>query len=172
MSQTNPIPDSCDKRSDKPIFEAVITPHRSLGPTGFVVLMTLIGAVSFVAGVSFLLMGAWPVLGFFGLDVALIYFAFRASYKSGNAHETVYLSHDVLRVERVDSRGRRICDELNPYWAQLETETDEEFGILRLSVISRGKRIRLGDWLSPNEREEFRTAFAGALHTARSAPAA
>ena len=173
MSDTNPIPAPGDMPPAEPIFEAVITPHRSLGPTGFVVLMTLVGAISFVAGMSFLLMGAWPVVGFLGLDVLLIYLAFRSSYRSGHAQETVYLSHDVLRVERVDSRGRRSCAELNPYWARLESVKDEEFGLLRLSVVSRDKRIALGDWLSPGEREEFQTAFAGALHTARTgAPSA
>ena len=52
------------------IFSAVITPHRSLGSIGFLVLMIVFGGVSFVTGIAFLLMGAWPVFGFFGLDVA------------------------------------------------------------------------------------------------------
>ena len=43
--------------------------------------MVAIGAVSFVAGVVFLLMGAWPVFGFFGLDVLLLYWAFRLNYR-------------------------------------------------------------------------------------------
>ena len=51
------------------IFSAVITPHRSLGRTGFLLLMLCIGAVSFVCGLLFLVIGAWPVFGFFGLDV-------------------------------------------------------------------------------------------------------
>ncbi len=52
------------------IFSAVITPHRSLGRVGFLLLMAIFGAVSFVAGMAFLMDGAWPVFGFFGLDVA------------------------------------------------------------------------------------------------------
>ena len=60
------------------LFSAVLTPHRSLGRVGFLVLMALIGGISFVAGIVFLLIGAWPVFGFFGLDVLLLYWAFRA----------------------------------------------------------------------------------------------
>ena len=64
------------------IFSAVITPHRSLGRVGFLVLMALFGGVSFVAGMVFLLIGAWPVFGFLGLDVLLVYWAFRLNYRA------------------------------------------------------------------------------------------
>ena len=60
------------------LFSAVLTPHRSLSATGFLILMMLVGGVSFAAGIVFLMMGAWPVFGFFGLDVLLLYLAFRA----------------------------------------------------------------------------------------------
>ena len=71
------------------IFSAVITPHRSLGSRGFLILMLAIGAVSFVSGMVFLLLGAWPVFGFLGLDVLLVYVAFRANYRAARAYEEV-----------------------------------------------------------------------------------
>ncbi len=73
-------------------FRVVLTPYRSLGPTGFIVLMAALGAVSFVTGIAFLMMGAWPVLGFFGLDVALVYVAFKLNYRSGRLYETLELT--------------------------------------------------------------------------------
>ena len=66
-------------------FRALLTPHRSLGPTGFLVLMAALAGISFVTGLVFYLAGAWPVMGFFGLDVALVYLAFRLNYRSGAA---------------------------------------------------------------------------------------
>ena len=87
-----------DKRE---AFRAVLYPHRSLGPTGFLILMSAIGGVSFITGMAFLLKGAWPVFGFFGLDVALIYAAFKLNYRSGRLYETVELTPDVLTVTRV-----------------------------------------------------------------------
>ena len=51
--------------------------------------MGLIGLVSFAAGAMFFVVGAWPVVGFLGLDLLLIYLAFRASYRSGRAYETL-----------------------------------------------------------------------------------
>ena len=73
-------------------FDAVIYPHRSLPPQGFLLLMLVLGATSFAAGVTFVLAGAWPIFGYFGLDVLLVYLAFRASYRSARMHEWVRLT--------------------------------------------------------------------------------
>src|SRR6202167_1788489 len=78
-----------DAAADAKIFSAVITPHRSLSQTGFLIFMLCLGGLSFISGVAFVLMGAWPVCGFFGLDVLLVYVAFRANYRSGRAYEEV-----------------------------------------------------------------------------------
>ena len=64
------------------LFVARLTPHRSLSRAGFVLVMAVLGAISFAAGMVFLLIGAWPVFGFFGLDVLLVYCAFRANYRA------------------------------------------------------------------------------------------
>ncbi|MCB1448166.1 MAG: DUF2244 domain-containing protein [Rhizobiaceae bacterium] len=151
----------------KPLFEAVITPHRSLSARGFLAVMSLIAGVSFVSGLVFWMIGAWPIVGFFGLDVALIWYAFRANYRAARVRETVSLTHDTLSIERTDTRGRRRRVQMNPYWARLEAERDEEFGMLGLSVVSHGTSERVGDWLSPHEREAFGKALAKALHDAR-----
>ena len=86
-----------DPALDQPtLFSARVTPHRSLNPTGFLVLMIFIGAVSFVAGIAFLLMGAWPVIGFLGLDVLLVYWAFRVNYRAAAAYEESGLAHQLM----------------------------------------------------------------------------
>ena len=100
-------------------FHAVLRPHRSLGPRGFLILMLALGAVSFVTGVVFVVAGAWPVLGFFGLDVALVYLAFKLNYRSGRLYETVDLTPAQLTVTRVHPSGRREQFQCNPYWARV-----------------------------------------------------
>src|SRR5437773_11120776 len=95
-----------DPPLDQPtLFSARVTPHRSLNRTGFLVLMSFIGAVSFVAGVAVWLMGAWPVFGFFGLDVLVIYWAFRINFRRANATEDILVTPSELRVRRVSPRG-------------------------------------------------------------------
>src|SRR5580698_5352247 len=105
------------------LFSARLTPHRSLNRTGFVVLMTLLCVVSFAAGTAFWLMGAWPVFGFFGLDVLVIYWAFRINYRRAAATEEISVTPFELRVRRVSHRGRVVEWVLNPLWVRLEQES-------------------------------------------------
>src|SRR6478735_2866401 len=111
---------SFDNREIQPIFEAVITPHRSLGRFGFAVLMMAVGIISFIAGMLFWLMGAWPVLGFFGLDVVLLYWAFRINFRRAAAYEVVTVTPVELRVRKVSHRDRVREWALNPLWVRLE----------------------------------------------------
>ena len=71
------------------LFDATLTPNRSLSPRGFAILMVAVCGVGCVAGLAFFLAGAWPVMGFFGLDVALIYLAFRISFRRAAMHESL-----------------------------------------------------------------------------------
>src|SRR6266542_6444624 len=115
--------------SEPTLFSAVLTPHRSLGAVGFLVLMSLLSAVSFAAGMVFYLIGAWPVVGFLGLDVLLVYLAFRANYRAATAYEQVTVTPSELTVRKVSHRGQVAEWRLNPVWVRLDRQTHEEFGI-------------------------------------------
>jgi len=156
---------------DEPaLFCALITPHRSLGGAGFLVLMSAIGGVSFAAGIVFLILGAWPVVGFFGLDVVLIYWAFRINYRAARAYEEVMVTTSELRVRKVSHRGRVAEWSLNPLWVRLDRDTHEEFGIERLFLVSRGRKLPIGGFLSPGEKESFADALAAAIGEAKRGP--
>src|SRR3990170_5354938 len=99
-----PPPGACP--AEPVLFDAVLQPHRSLGPVGFALLMGAVAAVGFGTGVVFLMAGAWPVFGFCGLEVLLIYVCFRLNYRSGGLFERVRLTGAALTVERRDWRGR------------------------------------------------------------------
>jgi len=149
------------------IFSVVITPHRSLGSVGFLVLMGVFGAVSFVAGMAFLLMGAWPVFGFFGLDVALLYWAFKLNYRHADAYEEVKVTPSTLTVRKVSHRGRVREWALNPLWVRLERVVQDEFGIERLFLVSRGKELTVASFLGPDEKAEFAVALGNAISEAK-----
>ena len=152
------------------IFSAIITPHRSLGSTGFLVLMLCIGGVSFVAGVMFLLIGAWPVFGFLGLDVLLIYWAFRINYRAARAYEEVTVTTSELTVRKISHRGSVREWTLNPLWVRLERVVHEEFGIERLFLVSHGRRLSIAACLGPDEKASFAGALSTALSEAKRGP--
>src|SRR5437660_4860633 len=137
------------------LFSALLTPHRSLNRTGFLVLMAFLCAISFAAGMVFLLLGAWPVFGFFGLDVLLIYWAFRINYRRARAYEEVLVTSTELRVRKVTHRGRVSEWTLNPLWVRLDRDTHAEFGIERLFMVSRGRKLPIAGCLSPPEKESL-----------------
>jgi uncharacterized membrane protein len=152
------------------IFSAVLTPHRSLGPTGFLVLMLVLSGISFVTGIVFLIAGAWPVFGFFGLDVLLVYWAFRVNYRAAKAFEQVTVTPSELTVRKVSHHGRIREWTLNPVWVRLDRDVHEEFGIERLFLVSHGRRLAIAAFLGPKEKESFASALAAALGEARRGP--
>jgi uncharacterized membrane protein len=156
--------------SETPLFSALLTPHRSLNRTGFLVLMGFLSVVSFVAGMAFLLMGAWPVFGFFGLDVLIVWWAFRVNFRRANATEEITITATELRVRRVSHRGHVVEWVLNPLWVQLDRKTHAEFGIEKLYLVSRGRRVSIANFLGADEKASFAKALTAALHAARRGP--
>src|ERR1700746_198867 len=137
------------------LFSALLTPHRSLNRTGFTLVMAFLTAISFAAGVAFLIMGAWPVFGFFGLDVLAIYIAFKVNFRRARAREEITVTPSELRVRRISHRAQVLEWVLNPLWVQIDQISHEELGIERLYLVSRGRRVSIGRFFGPEEKGSF-----------------
>lgn len=147
---------------DPPFFERVLLPYRSLPPRGFHALMLGLGLVSLAVGIGFVSVGAWPVFGFFGLDVALLYLAFRLNYRAARQRETLRLVGDAFTVERVGIYGQRRIWRFQAFWlrVRLEEWPDESN---RLSVSSHGRHLVIADFMPPAMRRELAETIRGAL---------
>lgn len=133
------------------LFDALLTPHRSLGPRGFLGLMCAVAGVAFLAGLAFVLLGAWPVFAFMGLEVLLVYVAFRVNYRRAGAFERLELTRERLTVRRVDHWGQERTWRFQPYWLQVEiADSPEPDSPLRLH--SHGRSLTIGSFLSAEER--------------------
>ena len=152
---------------DEPFFRALLTPHRSLGRTGFTVLMCALTFGWLGTGAVFLSQGAWPVFGFFGLDVLLVYVAFRLNYRAARAREEVSVSRVALDIRKTAPSGRTEEHRFNPFWARFSVARHEEIGITRMQVEGQGQQVPIGGFLNPNDRESFAAAFSQALATAK-----
>lgn len=159
-----------DLEAEPKLFSALLTPHRSLNRTGFVVLMTAVTTISFVAGAVFWWMGAWPIFGFFGLDVLVVYWAFKVNFRTAKASEEITVTPSELRVRRISHRGHVVEWVLNPLWVQFEQHSHVEFGIERLYLVSRGRRVSVGSFLNPDEKASFSKALTAALNAAKRGP--
>ena len=150
-------------------FDATLTPHRSLGRLGFALLMGFFAGLSLAIGIGFLMIGAWPVMGFFGLDVALVWLAFRLSYRSGRLREHLRLSEGLLTVRRILPSGRVREWRFQPYWLRVEMD-DPPRHDSRLTLSSHGRRLTVGDFLTVPERHEVARALRVALDRLRCLP--
>jgi uncharacterized membrane protein len=151
---------------DASVFRAILHSHRSLPPKGFLILMLAIGSVSFVSGMVFLLMGAWPVMGFFGLDVALVYIAFKLNYRAARAYELVELTPSTLTLKQVSAAGETKSFAFNPYWVRV-LFTERPDGGNHLKLASHGRELEFARLLNDEERRDFADALRRALDTSR-----
>jgi uncharacterized membrane protein len=161
------LPDAPPARLD-----VVLYPNRSLGATSFAVLMAAIVLVSAAVGAGFMMVGAWPVTGFLGLDVLLLYLAFRWNYRQARRAEFVRLDRDGLSVRRLEPDGRSTSWRFEPYWVRVALEQVGRYD-RRLVLRSHGRQVAIGAFLTQDERLELARALEVALHEHRAgAPAA
>ena len=171
MTQGNDFHEAEPRLASEPrLFTALLRPHRALSRKGFLVLMACLSVVSFGVGMVFLWMGAWPVFGFFGLDVLVIWWAFRINFRRAAATEEIRITPSELRVRRVSHRGHVVEWVLNPLWVQLDQKSDPEFGIEKLYLVSRGRRVSIASFLGPDEKASFAKALLAALQAAKRGP--
>ena len=162
-------PDEYRDAREPLVFDALLTPHRSLPPRGFVIVMAAVCTACLAAGLLFVLLGAWPVMAFLGLVVALIYIAFRINYRHGRIYETLELTPRDLTVRRVDHRGKASSWRFQSTWLQVLLE-DPTAHHSRLTLRSHGRNLVIGAFLTPAEQLDLAAALRRALARAKCAP--
>jgi uncharacterized membrane protein len=160
--RTDPAAPPARAEEERVFFNATIRPHRSLSPQGFRRLMGCVAAASTALGLAFFLSGAWPIVGFMGLDVLVLYLAFKASYRSASDYERVELTSSRLLVERVQAK-HRLSWTFQPGWLRVSLE-DPPGHHSQITLSSHGRHLVVGRYLSPQERQDFADALRAALH--------
>lgn len=163
---------ACTRHADsgRGRFQFELVSYRSLGRTGFRALMAFVIAVNVAVGGLFVSLGAWPVLAFCGLDVAIVYFAFKSNYRSGTLRETIEVSPAALTLTRWYPSGQRETFEFNPYWVRVRL-AEQADGRNHIKLASHGQELKFASFLSDDERRDFAQCLTGALLTARGARA-
>ncbi|MCV6547251.1 MAG: DUF2244 domain-containing protein [Cohaesibacter sp.] len=148
---------------DAVYFHATLHAHRSLGAKGFLILMIFLSLVLGVVSIYFWILGAWPIIGFAGLDLLAIWWAFHINYRDGRVQEKILLTQKTLTLTKIPVKGKSQTFDFNPYWARLITEEREEEGMTRLCLTSHGKSLEIGPFLNPPDRKSLAEALQAAL---------
>ncbi len=143
------------------VFSTILRPYRSLPPEGFKWLIRAALAANVLIGLPMYLLGAWPVMGFMGLDIYLLWYMFQRSYFDARRSETLTLTDRELVIERRSPEGEREEYRLDAYWLRVDAGE-------RLVLASRGNRVVVGRFLSPGEREKLADQLKSALAALRS----
>ena len=155
---------------DEPIFTTRLSPQRSLTRRGFSLLILAFCVAQAILAAPFLIMGAWPVAGFMGLDALALYIAFRISFRDARAYETLAITPLELVFEKVGAGGRRREWRFNPSWVRLEQKVHEEFGTQSVALVFRGEEVEVGAFLGPDQKAELARNLTRALAAARMGP--
>jgi uncharacterized membrane protein len=149
------------------VFDATIEPNPPLATRHMFLVVLAIAAMSFIAGVAFVLRGAWPVTPFFGADVLLLYWAFVLVRERSRNKERIVITHEKVTVERKAVGRPAVRAELNPYWLRVEHDDPERMGA-ELALVSHGKRLVVGSYLGADERAALAEALRAAIREAKS----
>lgn len=144
------------------VFDAVLTPHRSLSQSGFAIVMVVVGVIIAGLGTFFVLQGAWPIFGFLGLDLVLLYVAFRLSYRSGRLVERVHVTPSEVTVTRQAPGRKAESWTFNPFWLRVHMD-DPPKHESQIRLTSHGFTLTIGGFLTPEERLDFAKALRNAL---------
>ena len=161
------MPKMTTQTQARPLFSAKLTPHRSLGQRGFRVVIALVALAATVPAITFFSLGAWPVVGFLGLDVVLIAWAMWASLQDGKRYEQVTLWRDQLELKQVDGSGKEALVRFNPSFVKLVVDRDYNERTTGLHLRSRDRDVVIGAFLNQDEKSSFAKAFGTALKRAR-----
>ncbi|MEM7568694.1 MAG: DUF2244 domain-containing protein [Pseudomonadota bacterium] len=156
-------------QSATPSFlDVSLRPNRSLTPTGFAWLMGTLGLISAVAGVWFVLKGAWPIMGFFGLDMALLYWAFKVSYRRGELTERIRIDDSAMTVQRMAPGRQDKHWSFHPSWVRVDMQRPDEHSA-QLHLRQQGQDLEIGAFLPPKERSEVASQINDGLEKRRRA---
>ncbi|MFN7397734.1 MAG: DUF2244 domain-containing protein [Sandaracinobacter sp.] len=151
------------------IFDLELRPNRSMPQRQFWLMMAGVALIFLLMGVRFLLLGAWPILPFMVADIGLLWWAMRASYRSGRESEHLRLDAEGLELVRIAAHGPVRRTWIEPHWARVELEElgqDQN----RLWLTARGVRHGIGGFLSPGERVEIARVIEAGLAVFRQGP--
>lgn len=155
------------KTQAKPLFAATLTPHRSLSPVGKRVVIGLVAALALVPGLIFYIAGAWPVVGFMGLDIVAVWIALTISMRGGKAYEVITLWPAALELKKVDAKGVEDVLSFTPGTVRFLVDRDYNERVTALWFKTGERKVPVGAFLSPDEKLSFSKVFGTALRKAR-----
>ena len=159
-------------RKPRWLEQMTIWPHRSLSPKGFAILMGVLAGFLFLIGFGFFLAGAWPVIGFLGIELLVVWGAFKLNYRAARHRETIQTTTEELMVESQTPAGKRanksfpigwLRVSLSPTKSPLMRSRDQQ----KIILSSHGEQLEIGKYLHQAEKAELSRELGAMIDRAR-----
>jgi len=147
-------------RAESRQFVHLSRPNRSLSPAAQLWVLGAMSSMALVVGVVAMAFGAWPVMPFAGLEVALLALAFRVLREHDADFERLEIGDHEVSVEARDARKltRFVA---NRAWVRVVVRERGERCTLRLAYA--GRTEPLGRMLSDEGRRQLAKSLRGRL---------
>jgi uncharacterized membrane protein len=153
-------------RQPRVYLNAVLFPPQSLSRRGAAWFMAAMAVIAGVSGVAFLMAGAYPVTGFLGLELLLLWAALRYDDRRRSARTFVRVTRTHVDVRRRSADGAERTFRVSPHALRVIHE-DPAAGASRLLISAEGQMCDIGEHLTAEEKAAFARRLRRALADAR-----
>ena len=153
--------------TDKPVFAALLTPHRSIGPAGIRIVVLVFAALAAVPAVWLVTTRLWPLVFVLIASTLSLWIALSISHARGRAFEEVTLWRHHLKIRHVTHKGSERQHGFNPFWVRFHVARDFDDRVTRMTLKNREEAVEIGGFLNPDDKASFADAFGTALGRAK-----
>ncbi len=158
---------SNDNFYDDIILNIVLNPNRSLTKSTFYLIIILLLIISISVGFFFYTLGAWPVIGFFGIDILFFTLIFYFHNKSLKISERIILTKNEMIIEKIKPFGKNLIVKFAPpNWINI-TIKKSIYNKSRLIIHSHGSAIFVGDFLTKVEKIQLADSLKNEINKFR-----
>ena len=144
----------------KKYLDLKLYPNKSLGKNGIFIIRFVFFIITSLISLYFVFKGAWPVGLFLILDFLIIYYALTINFKHTNAYDRIVLKEKLL-IFKKSKTGLVKKFSLEPSWLRLKVSYYNNAG--HLKIISKGKSIKIGNFLDVSELKSLAKIIKTAL---------
>ena len=140
-----------------------LSPNSSLVGIYRIIFLSSITLVCGGIGVIFYFLGAALILPFAGLELSILFIAFYLSFKWSSKREKIYISEDIVKVERGVNKAEYSWKEFRTFtYFKIKKEKDKT---IRLSFRSKGQDIVIGEFLNEDDKKILRDEITSIIET-------
>lgn len=128
-----------------------LSPNSSLVGISRIIFLGGIAFVCLSIAIAFYFFGAYLILPFAGIEIAILFTAFYLSFKWSSRKEKIYLTKEIVRIEKGITKADYSWEEFRTF-TSFHIQKNSNDKSIRLSFRSKGKDVYIGDFLNEDDK--------------------